>query len=113
MWILDEAAKKIVVINKKGTCRFLWEGPTSEAIKKRVEPSGLDCDESGHILITDYANDKIYIVNADSGQTEILQVDQQKHSLEDPYAIAVYSDKFLWVGCDDGRVLVMRYKRDK
>ncbi|XP_052086406.1 uncharacterized protein LOC127723697 [Mytilus californianus] len=112
IWILDEAAKKIVVLNSEGNFRFLWDGPNNENGKLRIEPSGLDCDDSGNILVTDYDNDKIYLISADTTQTETLQIEEKKEPLRDPYGIAIHADKFVWVGCDDGVVHVMRYQRE-
>ncbi|CAC5366810.1 unnamed protein product [Mytilus coruscus] len=112
IWILDEAAKKIVVLNSEGNFRFLWDGPNTENGKIRIEPSGLDCDNSGNILVTDYDNDKIYLISADTTQTETLQIEEKKEPLRDPYGIAIHADKFVWVGCDDGVFHVMRYQRE-
>lgn len=111
MWILDEAAKKIVVLNSEGNFKFLWDGPNNENGKIRIEPSGLDCDDNGNILVTDYDNDKIYLINADTSETETLQIEVKKEPIRDPYGIAIHADKFVWVGCDDGVVHVMRYQR--
>ena len=110
--ILDEAAKKIVVLDQNGMLRYLWDGPLIDSKRRHIEPSGLACDDRGNILVTDYDNNAIYIIDSERNLTEILQIVEKKHALKEPYGIAIHADKFVWVGCDDGIVHVMRYRKD-
>lgn len=110
--ILDEAAKKIVVLDQKGMLRFLWDGSLIDSKRRHTELGGLACDDRGNILVTDYDNNQIYIIDYERNVTEILQIVEKKHPLTEPYGIAIHADKFVWVGCDDGIVHVMRYRKD-
>jgi WD40 repeat protein len=110
--ILDEAAKKIIVLDQNGMLRFLWDGPLIDSKRRHIEPSGLACDDRGNILVTDYDNNDIYIIDSERNVTEILQIVEKKYPLKEPYGIAIHADKFVWVGCEDGIVHVMRYRKD-
>lgn len=111
IWILDEAIRKIIVLDGNGNYKFTWEGPLKSS-RRNFDPSGLDFDEDGNVLVTDYDANKIYVISPNGCSTETLEYEdpRDREQMSDPFGIAIHANKYLWVGCDDGMMYVMKYR---
>ncbi|XP_062606427.1 uncharacterized protein LOC134268252 [Saccostrea cucullata] len=57
--------KSIIVINQAGKQRFIYRGQTSSPKRKPFNPKGITTDSRSQILIADYDNDCVHIIDRD------------------------------------------------
>ena len=64
--------------------------------RKPFYPCDLCADEIGHVLITDYKNDKVHILDKDGKFIKYLLTKEQ--GLESPFGICIDSEGNAWIG---------------
>ncbi|XP_048749219.2 probable E3 ubiquitin-protein ligase MID2 [Ostrea edulis] len=62
--VADREDEAVVVVNQSGSLRFRYTGLPSNT-KKSFNPVGIATDSESHILIADYYNDRVHIVDQD------------------------------------------------
>ena len=102
--VSDTNANTVVVLNKRGRVRFLYDG-TPARTKKSFDPRYIITDALSQIIVTDYKNKCLHILDQ-NGQF-LRCVDNC--GLEKPCGLSVDSEGRLWVGCERGEIKVIKY----
>ncbi|XP_055999205.1 E3 ubiquitin-protein ligase TRIM71-like [Ostrea edulis] len=103
----DTNADTVVVVNKSGRVRFRYDG-TPARRKKSFDPRHIVTDSMSHIIVTDWNNDCLHILDQ-NGQF-LRCVDNC--GLDNPKGLSVDSEGRLWVGlCDSEEVKVIQYMK--
>ncbi|XP_061186766.1 uncharacterized protein LOC133194881, partial [Saccostrea echinata] len=103
----DRNADSVVVVDKTGRVRFQYDG-TPAIGKKKFDPNQLVTDSLSQIIVADWTNDCLHILDQDG---EFLRcVDNCK--LSRPLGLGLDSDGRLWVGLyEKGDVKVIQYMK--
>ena len=98
---------KVIAIEADGELRYEYYGQGSQTFR----PMGVCSDRMGHVLITDYGNHQINILDKDGNFIQYLLT--SKHGLYNPVSIDVDSNGFVWVGRkiikSKGQIKVAKY----
>nr|XP_022311421.1 uncharacterized protein LOC111116726 [Crassostrea virginica]XP_022311422.1 uncharacterized protein LOC111116726 [Crassostrea virginica] len=95
----------VVVVDRTGNVRFRYDGKQAR-IKKRFGPKRIATDALSQIIVTDFNNDCLHILDQD-GQF-LRCVDDC--GLKDPYGLSLDSEGRLWVGSkNSGEIKVIEY----
>jgi sugar lactone lactonase YvrE len=62
--VADWGAGAVVVVNQAGRLRFIYTSFPSDT-EQSFRPAGLATDSQGHILVADYNNDQIHVLDQD------------------------------------------------
>ncbi|XP_045187754.2 uncharacterized protein LOC123545493 [Mercenaria mercenaria] len=81
--------------------------PTGIGSDQPFLPHGIVCDEEGHILVSDWNNDCIHVLDRDGNF--LLNLIGKKDGLEGPNALGLDKRGYLWVGDSHGVVRVFKY----
>uniref|UniRef100_K1PNT3 Tripartite motif-containing protein 2 n=1 Tax=Magallana gigas TaxID=29159 RepID=K1PNT3_MAGGI len=101
--VSDYGKHAVVVVDKSGQHRFSYTGQGSE-----FGLYGICTDVLGHILVCDYDNDTVHLLDQDGQFLSLLLTKQQ--GVEDPYSVCVDDENNLWVGQDNtNTVTVYKY----
>ena len=103
-----DGTRGVTVLYKDGRVKFSYKGPPpSMALDQPFLPHGICCDEDGHILISDWNNDCIHVLDSDGNF--LLQLVNHRDGIEGPNAISVDKRGYLWIGDSHGVVRVYKY----
>jgi sugar lactone lactonase YvrE len=61
--VADFGARAVVVVNAAGKLRFRYTGPSN--IGESFDPRGLTTDSQGHIIVADWDNSRVHILDQD------------------------------------------------
>ena len=104
--IIDkEFRSKVVGVNLDGRPRFSYTGQAF--FENKFHAFDVCCDQRGRIILTDFYNHAIHVLNAD-GQF-LLYLLTARDGLVGPRSLSLY-DNMLWVGCEKGVVRVVKLK---
>lgn len=106
--VVDRQSKDVVIIKVVSFDRrlkFMYHG--NEHTKDRFHPSGIVCDSSCRIIITDFNNHCIHVLSEEGVFLNFLTTDND--GLKYPYCLSLYDNHRLWVGCKDGVIRVYDY----
>ena len=99
---------KVLALGKGYRVRYEYTGQDD---RRFFFPSGLCTDNAGHVLITDYYNDRVHILDRDGRFLQYLLTREQ--GFRRPLSIAVDSEGNAWVGqtstCTTADVKVVKY----
>lgn len=93
--ITDEGMRTIVVIDKDLDIRFVYDGNISTADVKKFIPRDICCDSIGHILVADFANRMIHLLDEDGHF--ICYILTKADNLSYPHGLCVDKEDRLWV----------------
>ena len=105
--VTDSNADTVVVMDKIGRVRFRYNGSVSMT-SKSFSPRYIVTDALSHIIITDYANDCLHILDQNGYFLKYLD----NCGIEKPNGLSVDSVGRLWVGLNrTGVVKVIEYMK--
>ncbi|XP_062568639.1 uncharacterized protein LOC134230804 [Saccostrea cucullata] len=90
--VSDERTKAIVVVNQAGKLRFRYTGHTPAPRNKPFDPRGITTDSQSHILIVDYNNDCVHIIDQDGQFLRYIEC-----GLSDPWGLCTDTNDNLFV----------------
>ncbi|XP_078330837.1 uncharacterized protein LOC111116919 [Crassostrea virginica] len=103
--VSDLNVDTVVVVNKTGRIRFRYDGAPARR-EKSFDPRGIVTDALSQIIVTDYNNDCLHVLDQD-GQF-LRCVDDC--GLEKPVRLSVDSEGRLWVvSGKSGEIKVIEY----
>ncbi|XP_060562253.1 tripartite motif-containing protein 2-like [Ruditapes philippinarum] len=107
----EEGKLRVIRIDQEGCRKFVYTGPTEVKTKQPFNPLGLCCDRANNLLVSDWGNHCVHMVN---GEGEFLGfILSQKDGLFKPNAMALDKTGNLWIGDGNATVRVYKYgKRD-
>ena len=98
---------KLMAVEADGQLRYEYTGQGDIEFR----PVGLCTDHMGHVLITDYHNHSVHILDQEGQFIQYVLTSQQ--GLDGPNTIDVDREGYIWVGeyvdINEGRVKVARY----
>jgi hypothetical protein len=101
----DNNAKMVVAVDKSGRVRFRYDG-TPAGRKKTFSPEHLITDSMSQIIVADYNNACLHILNANGQFVRCLD----NCGLDKPIGLSIDSVGRLWVGLEErGEVKVIQY----
>ena len=100
-----DSTGKVVALGASYQVRYQYTGQGNTEFC----PVDLCTDNAGRVLITDYSNRLVHILDKDG--RFLLYLLTQEHGLRDPVSIDVDSEENAWVGERNGGVKVVRYLR--
>lgn len=104
--VSDKAKHAVVVLDKMGEFQFIYKGNIKTGKFQSFNPRGLDTDSQGNILISDYMNYTVHIIDQYGNFLHYLM---RKH-LKFPLGISVDADDKVWVGeYNNGTIAVIEY----
>ncbi|KAJ8316249.1 hypothetical protein KUTeg_006263 [Tegillarca granosa] len=107
--IVSDNRDKVVAVNKSGTKRFIYDGKERK-LQKSFDPWYVVTDKYGNIMIADYHNSVVHVLNQDGKFIKYLIT--REHGCNKPIGMAIdFSDR-LWV-CNTGNknVIIVRYPK--
>ncbi|KAL3875062.1 hypothetical protein ACJMK2_038000 [Sinanodonta woodiana] len=102
-----DGTRGVNILTKEWKLRCTYKGPVGKTLEKPFLPHGICCDSKGHILVSDWNNDCVHVLDYD-GQF-LLFLFKKKDGIEGPNAIALDGDGYLWVGDSRGKIHILKY----
>lgn len=97
----------VVVVNKDGEFRFKY--PESYQSTHTIGSCGIACDKLGYILISDYSNSQVHLIDIDGKFVKFVLTDQ--NSISQPWGLSTDHKGQLWVCNNEGsKVTVYKYR---
>ncbi|KAK3093461.1 hypothetical protein FSP39_015993 [Pinctada imbricata] len=96
--------KRVVVVDVGGSHRWTYDGQQGE----KFNPDSTACDGYQCLVISDYNNHKIHLVDKDGHFLQVLLT--REAGIEYPRGVCADKDGKLWVGQKDGEVHVVKYR---
>nr|XP_022312067.1 uncharacterized protein LOC111117297 [Crassostrea virginica] len=107
--VSDTNAGTMIVVDKTGRVRFRYDG-TPTRREKSFDPRGIVTDALSQIIVTDYNNDCLHILDQNGQFLRCVDI----CGLEKPDGLSVDSAGRLWVGSfDTGEIKVIKYLQNK
>ncbi|XP_021357129.1 uncharacterized protein LOC110452778 [Mizuhopecten yessoensis] len=95
-----------IITDSSDTTKYKWTGELNNGQKVgRCNLYNMSCDKYDRLLIPDFNNNQVYVLQGDGTQATCL-LDQRLGVIQ-PTAVGVETCGNVWIGCDDGTVHVM------
>jgi sugar lactone lactonase YvrE len=111
IWTSDYDKGAVVVVDKSGRHRFDYTGRHSKDTGGLYHffPQGICSDALGHVLVCDYYNHSVHLLDQD-GQLLSLLLTRKQHGIRFPVALCVGDHHNLYLGQDESnRINVYKY----
>ena len=105
----EEGKLRVTVIDKEGAIKYAYYGPKEVKMKQPFNPLGLCCDRYGNLMISDWGNHCVHLLNSD-GEFQGFML-SKKDGLYKPNAMALDKEGHLWVGDGNSTVRVYKYSK--
>ena len=105
----EEGKLRVTMLDQDGVIKFVYTGPKEIKLENPFNPLGLCCDRAGNLLVCDWGNHCVHLVNSDGDFKGFMLT--QKDGLFKPNAMALDKNGNLWIG--DGNSTVRVYKYEK
>ena len=102
--VSDLNADTVIVLDNTGNVRFRYNG-TQARREKSFAPRDIVTDALSQIIVADINNNCVHILDQ-NGQFLICVDDC---GLKKPRGLSADSEGRLWVGCDKGKIIVIKY----
>lgn len=103
-----DGTRGVTILHKDGRVKCWYRGPRSGITSDQpFLPHGIVCDEEGHILVSDWNNDCVHVLDKDGNF--LLNLVGKKDGLEGPNALGLDKRGYLWIGDSHGVVRIFRY----
>ena len=103
-----EGTRGVTIIQKDGNVKCWYKGPpTAKPKDQPFLPHGIVCDEKGYVLVSDWNNDCVHVLDQDGNF--VLNLVTSKDGLEGPNALGLDKRGYLWVGDSHGVVRIFKY----
>jgi hypothetical protein len=99
--------RQIVLMEENGLVLCKYEGPPQNDHESPFYPLDLTCDHYGHIIVSDWNNDCVHLLNKNTKFLQFLV--EKEEGIENPNALAIDREGRLWVGNATGVVRVYNY----
>ena len=76
-------------------------------VDKDFDPRDICCNSKGNIIISDFTNNVIHILDQDGNVERLLNT--ESHDLRQPVTIATDDSDRIWVTFNDGHVIIIKY----
>ena len=93
--ISEESTRKVIVVDKDFTVRFMYDGNVGSGDVTKFTPRDICCDSVGHILIADFRNRLIHMLDEDGRFIRYLLT--KEDDLSYPHGICVDAGNRLWI----------------
>lgn len=112
IWVCDlgTKTKSVIALNRDGIVKFNYCGPSKVTLKNPFNPSDLLSNKLGHVLISDFNNDAIHLVDQDGHFVQFILT--SKNGLTKPCILSQDKDGTLWVVCSNNSITVTKYLSD-
>jgi sugar lactone lactonase YvrE len=110
----DMMKQAVVVVDKSGRHRFDYTGRQSVHTDRQsdFDPSGICTDVRGHVLVCDYRNGSVHLLDQDGHFLSLLLTEKQ-HGIRSPRALCVDDQHNLYLGqYHINTINVYRYLQD-
>lgn len=109
LWVvnrLNEHTGNIVVIDLEGKLKFRYNRNTDNL---SFDPMDVAANKNGSMIIADFGNHLIHLVKDDG--TFLQYIMTREHGLAFPSAVALDQSDRAWIGCDFGKVHIVRFNK--
>ncbi|KAK3577231.1 hypothetical protein CHS0354_030509 [Potamilus streckersoni] len=100
---------RVMLVDMEGRLKDTYIGPKDIKLKQPFNPLGVCCDKHGNILISDWGNHCVHLLDMDSQFVGFIL--SRKDGLFKPNAIALDTGGNLWVGDGNATVRVFNYAK--
>ena len=103
--VSDRNAETVTVVDRTGRVRFRYDGTTA-GIKKSFGPTGIVTDSLSQIIVSDYNNDCLHILDQNGKFLKCVD----NCGLHKPWGLSVDSEGRLWVAlAGENAIKVIKY----
>lgn len=104
-----DGTRGVTILQRDGTVKCWYKGqPATKASDQPFLPHGIVCDGNGYILVSDWNNDCVHVLDKDGNF--MLYLVNAKDGLEGPNALGLDGRGYLWVGDSHGVVRIFKYE---
>lgn len=93
--VSDCTKYSVIVVDRTGIFRFAYEGGFTQNYDRRFGPAELDTDKDGNILISDYENSLVHLLDIDGRFLQYILT--AKDGISKPRGLKVDDEDRLWI----------------
>lgn len=99
--------RQIILMDDNGLELSRYAGPTHLDQDSPFYPLDLTCDHYGHIIVSDWNNDCVHLLNKNVGFVQFLV--EEEEGIQNPNSLAIDREGRLWMGNATGLIRVYNY----